>query len=205
MAPLLPSPQVMSPAFHEVSLDIFGPFEIRVTVNDCRSDTVGGLLVGLEIWRKACLPLLFNNSHVWVEIPKKAIDLLNHINNTFFRALFQSCKGNPHVMYYWDMKSLQSEYLVMLHKLHFLWHLAALPEDSLAKEVYNLQQEDKSLPSLVSECQSYLKDLKITEDPARMSKREWKKRISSEIHQKNKESLLDKMTTSHKLDIEKLS
>ena len=99
---------------------------------------LGGLLVGLEIWRKACLPLFFNNSHVLVETSKKAIDLLNHINNSFFRAQFQSCKGNPHVMYYWDTKSLQSEYLLMLHKLQFPWYLAALLEDSLAKEVYNL-------------------------------------------------------------------
>ena len=108
-------------------------------------------------------------------------------------------------MYYWDTNSLQSKYLLMLHKLQFLWQLPALLEDSIAEDVYNLQQEDKSLPSLVSECESYLRDLKITEEPARMSKREWKQRISSEIHQKNKESLLDKMTTSHKLDIEKLS
>ena len=31
--------------------------EIRAVLNDCRSDTVGGLRVGLEIWRKACTPL----------------------------------------------------------------------------------------------------------------------------------------------------
>ena len=27
--------------------------EIRITINDCRSNTIGGLLVGLEIWQKA--------------------------------------------------------------------------------------------------------------------------------------------------------
>ena len=62
--------------------------EIRVTLNDCRSDTVGGLVVGLEIWRKACQPFLYSNSHCWIEAPKKAVNLLNRLTNTFFRSLF---------------------------------------------------------------------------------------------------------------------
>ena len=69
--------------------------EIKLTVEDCRSKVVGGLLCGINIWTMAVIPFLFGNSECWVEIPKKAITLLNSIQNSFFRALFATCTGCP--------------------------------------------------------------------------------------------------------------
>ena len=108
-------------------------------------------------------------------------------------------------MYFWDTKSLQPQYILMLHKLQFLWHLVSLPETSLAKEVYNLQKGDKNLPSLVNECELHLEELDIHIDPASVTKKEWKKVITSKIHQKNKDSLLLQIQSSRKLDIETIS
>ena len=44
MAPLPSSRQMMSPTFHEISLDLFGPFEIRETVNKRKRKKVWGII-----------------------------------------------------------------------------------------------------------------------------------------------------------------
>ena len=62
--------------------------EIRVTIDDCRSNSVGGLKVGLEIWRKAVVPFLYNNSECWVQTPKKAMNLLDSLTDSMFHSLF---------------------------------------------------------------------------------------------------------------------
>ena len=116
--------------------------EIKLTVEDCRSHVVGGLLAGMDIWTMAVIPYLFANGECWAEMPKKAIALLNSIQNTFFRALFATCTGCPIPAFYWDTGVLLAENLVMLKKLLFYHYLSVLPEDSLAKEIYNLQKEN---------------------------------------------------------------
>ena len=135
--------------------------EIRVILNDYRSNSIGGILVGLEILRKAICPYLYNNSSCWIQPPKKALNLLKSLTHSFFWTLFQSEKENPLVMYYWDKKSLQTEEVIMKDKLLFLWHLSSLNDNSLAKEIYNLQKEDESFPSLLGECKSFLDELQI--------------------------------------------
>ena len=108
-------------------------------------------------------------------------------------------------MYYWDSKSLQTEEVIMKDKLLFLWHLSSLNDNSLAKEIYNLQKEDESLPSLLGECKSFLDELQIHRNPSSYSKSEWKRLISTRIHERNKDSLLQQIMSSRKLDQEKLS
>ena len=107
-------------------------------------------------------------------------------------------------MYYWDTQSLQTEYILMLNKLKFLWHLSSLPNTSLAKEILNLQKDDRSLPSLLTECEPILEKIGITRDPTSYTKKEWKRLISKKVHQLNKESLLQQIQSSKKLDINKL-
>ena len=97
--------------------------EIKVTVEDCRSDTIGGLIVGLEIWCKAVVPFLYGNSDCWVEMPKS-------ISHCFFRTLFCAAKRTPITMFYWDSGFLLEDNFIMLKKLPFLHHLSTLPSNS---------------------------------------------------------------------------
>ena len=124
--------------------------EIRLTVNDCRSNCVGGLSVGLEIWQKSVNVYMSNNSECWMETPRKAMNLLKSLTHSFFRSFFNSSKGNHIVMYYWDTMSLQVEFVLMLKKLLFLRHLACLPENLLANERLSIQRQNKSFPCFVS-------------------------------------------------------
>ena len=178
--------------------------EIRVTIDDIRSDSIGGFIVGLEIWRKAVIPFLWNNSECWVEAPRKAINLLDSLSHSFFRSLFHSAKGNPLVLYYWDTGTLLSENFLMLKKLLFVHHILSLPDTAVAKEV-DLVQKEKGYPGLASEADAFLQRLDIPLDPTCFSKAGWKKEILARIHRKNKEELLSQIRSYKKLDVEKLS
>ena len=136
-------------------------------------------------------------------MPKKALNLVNSIQNTFFRNLFATCNGCPIPAFYWDTGTLLPENHVILRKLIFLHHLSVLPENTLAKEIYNLQQEKKDLPGLVSECASLMDDLGINE-PSYFTKHQWKKVVHKKLHEKNKSDLLNLIRPYKKLNYDVL-
>ena len=177
--------------------------EIKLTIEDCRSKVLGGILTGLEIWKMAVVPFLFGNCETWMEIPKKATNLLNSIQNTFFRSLFGICNGCPIPAFYWDTGTLLATNYIMLKKLLFLHHLSTLPENSLAKEIFDLQKEN-ALPGLVSECDSFMTDLGIDNDPTVYTKNQWKKLVKGKVNLKNKNDLLNMIKSYKKLDYDKI-
>ena len=172
--------------------------EIKVTIEDCRSNTIGGIFVGMEIWNKAVVPFLFGNCECWMEMPRKALNLVSSITRSFYRSLFYAPKGTPLFCYYWDTGSLLEENFIILRKLLFLHHLATLPGSALAREVYELQKEDSS--AFVLECKTYMNSLDITVDPGSFSKYTWRKLILRKIHSKNKSELLSLLDSYKKLD-----
>ena len=107
--------------------------EIKLTIEDCRGQSLGGLLTGMRIWNMAVVPFLFYNSECWVEMPNKALKILDSIQNSFFRALFAICVGCPIPAFYWDTGSLSAKNVVIMRKLLFIHDFDNIPEDSLAK------------------------------------------------------------------------
>ena len=166
-------------------------------------NVIGGLTTGLEIWNLAVLPYLLGNAECWMEIPKKAINVLNSIQNDFLRSLFQTGNGTPISALYWDTGSLMIENQIMQRKLLFLYHLMTLPENSLAKEIYLIQKEN-ALPGLVNECEQFLSDLNIHADPSTFTKGQWKKIIRKKIQDRNKQLLLQQIREYKKLDYEEI-
>ena len=59
--------------------------ETRATVQDCRSQVVGGITAGLDIWETAHIPSLLNNSENWIQISKESLDKLEELQNTLYR------------------------------------------------------------------------------------------------------------------------
>ena len=80
--------------------------DIIITVNDCRSNTIGGFKVGMEIWNLAVMPYLFYNSECWVSIPKKVLKILNQVQSSFFCQLLQVPKSCLVIGYLWDTATL---------------------------------------------------------------------------------------------------
>ena len=125
--------------------------EMKVTIEDFRINSVGGLMAGLEIWKMAIVPFLLNNCESWVEIPKKALNVLNSIQNAFFVSLFGTSQGCPIPIFYWDTGLLTVENFIIKKKLSFYHHLKSLNDDALAKEVLEIQEEN-GFPGLAAEC-----------------------------------------------------
>ena len=139
----------------------------------------------------AVLPYLFLNSECWTEISKKSLNMLESIQNTFFRSLFSSCKGSPIPAFYWDTGILLVDNFIIQKKL-FLHHISNLPDNSLAFQVLQMQKEN-SWPGLFKECKELLEELDIDVEPSMVTKSEWKKLIKTKIHDKNKRDLLEKV------------
>ena len=51
---------------HRYGKLIHGIKEIKAMVEECRSNTIGGLRVGLDIWETAYIPSMLNNSCTWM-------------------------------------------------------------------------------------------------------------------------------------------
>ena len=81
----------------------------------------------------------------------------------------------------------------------FYHHLNQLPEDSLAKEILNIQRE-RELPGLAKECVKYMSELNIQSDPSNFTKNQWKKMCKNVLHKKNRTELLNRIRPYKKLD-----
>ena len=152
-------------------------YEIRAVVEDCRSNAIGGLKTGIDLWEAAVLPMLLYNAETWMSISKSTLDELEDVQKRFYRCLM--CvgleSGCPIPSLYLETGGILMSNRILLRKLLFLHHLATLPETSLAREVYDLQNQ-LNLPGLVSECQEFLRDHEFVAI-YKYSKFQWKRTI----------------------------
>ena len=81
-------------------------FEIRTIIDDCRSHVTRGIVTGLDIWEMAVIPHLTNNCETWVKVPAKTVEVLDHLQNLFYRVLLQVPTGCPIPAMYWDCGGL---------------------------------------------------------------------------------------------------
>ena len=88
-------------------------------------------------------------------------------------------------------------YRILLRKMLFLWHVANLPPNTLANQVYQREcQQDTSITSLVTEVKPYLEEFGIY-DLKLYSKYQFKKVVKSKLFEKNKADVLA-MAQNHK-------
>ena len=121
---------------------------------------------------------------------------MDYLQNLFYRVLLSVPVGCPIPIMYWDCAGLSMKLRIVQSKLLFLHHLATLDDDSLAKQVYNVQKR-LELPGLVEECQEYFIKFGIC-DITKYSKTQWKTLIKKCVQNLNKDTLLDTMKSSYK-------
>ena len=160
--------------------------ETRAVIDDCRVNTVGGLVAGIDIWELAILPSLMNNCQTWINIGKDSIDMLEGLQNKLYRTLLSVPKTCPLPSLCWDMGGMQMYLRIIMKKLEFIWHRVNMEDGTLAKEIMEIQRDQK-LPGLVQECSEWIV-LKI-------SKNEWKRAVKTAIC---KETLKSKMLSYEK-------
>ena len=178
-------------------------FEIRSVIEDCRADTIGGVIAGIDIWEISVVPYLLNNSSVWGEVPKKALDMLNNLQNTFYRNLLATPRSTPTPALLWETGGLTMLSRINKRKLMFYQHLMSLDGDAVASKVARIATQT-GYPGLILEyielCTQY--NLPCVR---KISKQRWKRLVNAAILKENKTQLLHEIQTKYKkLDYEQL-
>ena len=178
--------------------------ETKAVIEDCRSNIVGGITAGLEIWELAILPHLLNNGETWTEIKKSTIDMLDDLQYMFMRYLLATPRTCPIPALLWETGGLLMEHRIAQKKLVFYHHLLHLPRDSLAHEVASTQAE-LGYPGLMTECQVLLGKYNLS-DAENKSKIQWKNEVKNNVKEENQRSLLSLIKEKYKkLDYNSLS
>ena len=185
---------------HETIMDQYGRVyasivETRAIVQDCRSQVVGGIIAGLDIWESAHIPSLLNNSENWIHITEESIEKLEDLQNTLYRMLLAVPKSTPVASLAWDLGGLKMKNRIIIKKLLFLHHLVGLDEQSLAAQVLRVQ-DNLDLPGLVSECKLKLPNILNT----KMSKHVWKDLVKRKVMDENAKELKADLSTYRKLE-----
>ena len=169
-------------------LAIASIYEIRSVVEDCRSNILGGLQIGLNLWEATIVPMLLFNSETWVNITDKTLNELETIQKRFLRCILAVGPGCPIPSMYWETGTVLMKYRILQRKLIFLHHLSTLPDSSLAKEVYTLQKQ-LNLPGLLTECEEFLHKYELY-DMESYSKAQWKRKVKAIIFQLNEDNVV---------------
>ena len=175
--------------------------EIRTVIEDTRASKLGGLNIAFTLWEAAVVPKLLWNSETWLNIQPKTIKLLNDIFNQFYRSILRISTGCPKVTLYWQTGSYLPQNIILKNKLNFLHHLSNLPEPSLAKEVFRIQETSSSSSSnLLQELREHLSNLGIASQEG-ISKMIWKRQIRKYISTQNKNDLIGMVANSKKTNL----
>ena len=142
------------------------------------------------------IPYLMNNSDTWMNISTQTIQALDKLQNLFYRVLLSVPVGCPIPIMYWDCAGLSMTLRIAQKKLLFLHHLSTMEEDSLAKEVLNVQAR-LAFPGLLNECEEYLVMFGVC-DIRKYSDFQWKTFVKKNIRDLNRKQLLDWMKSSYK-------
>ena len=184
---------------HRYGKLIHGIKEIKAIIEDCRSNIMGGLKVGLDIWETAYIPSLLNNSSTWMEIEETTVNKLEEMQNSFYRNLFNVPYTTPKAALIWEVGGMKIKFRIMMNKILFMNHILNLDQDTLAKQVQMMQQVHES-PGLTSEVKKYLSDLNLPNCfEHHFSKPKWKSLVKTAIKKANEEEIRESIKQYKKM------
>ena len=178
-------------------------YEIRAVIEDTRSEKLGALGVAFDIWEAAIVPMLIHNCESWFGMAKKTIKILDDLFHKFCQSIFRVGTGCPIVNYYWQSGSLTFTNIILAKQLNFIHHLANLPQDALARTIFD-ESVNLKLPGLYQQCERYLNEMGII-DLQVITKGQMKSKVKKFIRNKTRSELLVKSQNYKKLDFHKLS
>ena len=175
-------------------------FEIKSILEDCRLNTVGGASTGLDLWEKSVVLFLYFSSECWVELKKESLKKLKELHLLFYRCLLGCPSTTPSASLFWFLGQLLPENKVMERKLLFLFHVANLPIQTVARQIYE-EQRKLEIGGLVSECRNFLAQINVRESLLKTaSKSQWRSIIRSGILKKNRSEVLEMCKGLKKID-----
>ena len=85
-------------------------YGIRAIVEDCRANTLGGILLAFQLFETWLIPRLLAGAEVWYPLPKKALKAVNDLCNKFLKVtLGLGMRGNHIGAMYWFTKTMTME------------------------------------------------------------------------------------------------
>ena len=176
-----------------------GAIEIRSVVEDCRSNCLGGIGVGLDIYEAAYIPALLNNCQSWMDISEKTVQLLDNAQTNFYRILLSTPISTPKAALLWDCGGLKMKYRIMQRKLEIFNCIIHKEDSTLSKQIL-MTQHDNNYPGLVLECREFIRILNIP-DPMKdtISKKVWKKVVKKAVFDENEMELKEDIKRYKKL------
>ena len=173
--------------------------EIRAIVEDCRSNTIGGLKVGLDIWESAYIPSLLNNSSTWMEIDDLSLNKLEEMQNTLYRSLLSVPHTTPKAALSWEVGGMMMKFRNMMNKLIFINHILNLNDNTLAKQILSTQIA-QDLPGLKCEAEVFIAELGLPNCfTSKIQKNSWKLLVKKAVCKANEEELREKMESYKKV------
>ena len=181
-----------------------GTFQIRQVVEDCRSNALGGIKAGVELWEIVYIPSLLNNCQTWVEIGNDTIDKLEELQNTFFRSLLSVPRTTPKPALIWELGCLKMKWRIIQQKLIFMNHILHLEPESLAWQVQEIEDKE-NLPGLTQECKEQIEKLNLPSIfKVNIPKLTWNKIVKKAIEKANENEIRETMMTYKKLKNRKI-
>ena len=179
--------------------------EIKSVISDCRVNTTGKIISGIELLETAVIPMLLYNSETWQDLMKRTVEELEKLQVTFLRSLFAVGSGCPIPLLYSETGTIRMEFRILEKKLNFLHHLENLPKSALAREVLKIQTEE-GLPGIYSECKEFLAHFEIF-DLKQYSKVQFKRLVKRKIRELNKSKIIEEVKSKDykKVNAEKLA
>ena len=113
-------------------------YDIRSVIDDCRSNMIGGLSAGIDIWEMAVIPMLLNNAETWQDISAKKLATLEKLQLKFLRCLLGVGTGCPIPLLYSETGVLLMEHRILQRKLMFIHVL------NLGEKVFSQGNDDNA-------------------------------------------------------------
>ena len=159
--------------------------EIVAIVQDWRSRATGGLETALHLWQACCLPSLLAGAATWVEMSAATEKKLNSIQNWFLRLVLQVGPGAPLASLLWDTGLLDMGLMVWREKVMLMHHVRNLGDETLAKQIYMEQKENK-WPGLVQETEEICRKLGMESvHTTWLDAKSYKKMLTLALHKEN--------------------
>ena len=148
---------------------------MKSVLEDSRINVAGGLKAGIDIWEFSVLPFLLNNSEVWADIPKGAIDQLENLQKMFYRSLFATPISTPSPALLWEAGGLTMLYRIKMRKLTFYHHILSLEDDTVASRVARVADR-AGYPGLIKEYKALCEEMNLPH-PGKISSLSWKRQV----------------------------
>ena len=131
--------------------------EVKGIMEDYRMQAMGGMMGALDLWNMAIIPSLLANCGTWTELPKKAIEACDELQNLFIRIMLEVPVSTPKVALRVETGLLGMKQRIWVEKLNLAQFIKQSGNKTLAGRVYQ-EQLQQGWPGLAKEvveiCQS---------------------------------------------------